>query len=83
MFVFLVKVFAQAQTSSNINLNDLVGKEAIVSIPLKPDSLGQIIVVTEERGRTTLTAVSDEEIATDSIVRIMKISGDSVFVKKE
>ena len=83
MFVLLVKVFAQSQTTSTIRLEDLIGKEGIVSIPLKPDGLGQIIVVTEERGRTTLTAVSDQEIATDSIVEIMRITGNSVFVKKK
>jgi len=83
MFVFLVKVFAKAQTSSTIRLQDLIGKEGIVSIPLKPDGLGQIIVVTEERGRTTLTAVSDQEIPTDSVVEIVKITGDSVFVRKK
>lgn len=82
MFVFLLKVFAQSQTSSTIRLQDLIGKDGIVSIPIKPDGLGQIIVTTEERGRTTLTAVSDEEIPNDAMVKIVKITGDAVFVKK-
>ncbi len=82
MFVFMVKFFAQAQTSSTISLHELIGKEGIVSIPIKPEGLGQVIVTTEERGRTILTAVSDEEITNDAMVRIIKVTGDAVFVKK-
>ncbi|UCF07317.1 MAG: NfeD family protein [Thermoplasmata archaeon] len=82
MYFIMLKVFGQTQTSSTVRLQDLVGKEGIVSIPIKPDGLGQIIVTTEERGRTTLTAVSDQEISTDSVVTITKITGDAVFVKK-
>jgi membrane-bound ClpP family serine protease len=83
MYVLVLKIFVQTQTSSDIRLNDLVGKDAIVSIPIKDGSIGQIIVSTEERGRTILSAVSDEEIANDSIVMITKVMGDGVFVKKK
>ena len=83
VYIAMVKFFVTSQASSTIKINDLVGKEAMVSIPIKPGSLGQIIVVTEERGRTTLSAVSDEEIPTDSIVEIKRVVSDGVFVKKK
>ena len=83
MYMVVLKIFIQTQTSSDIRLGDLVGKDAIVSIPVKEGSIGQIIVNTEERGRTILSAVSDEEIANDSIVMITKVMGDGVFVKKK
>jgi hypothetical protein len=83
VYLFMVKVFVRAQATSTIILQDLVGKDAIVSIPIKPGSLGQIIVVTDERGRSTISAVSDEELPTDSIVEIKKVVADGVFVKKK
>jgi hypothetical protein len=83
MYVLVLKIFVKTQTSSDIRLTDLVGLDAIVSIPVKEGSIGQIIVNTQERGRTILSAVSDEEISTDSIVLITKVMGDGVFVKKK
>lgn len=83
MYFVVLKLFVQTQTSSDIRLSTLVGEDAIVSIPIKDGSIGQIIVTTEERGRTILSAVSDEEIPNDSIVTITKVMGDGVFVKKK
>jgi membrane-bound ClpP family serine protease len=83
MYVLVLKIFVRTQTSSDINLNSLIGQDGVVSIPVKSGSIGQIIVTTEERGRTILSAVSDEEIPSDSIVEITKVMGDGVFVKKK
>jgi membrane protein implicated in regulation of membrane protease activity len=83
MYVMVLKIFVQTQTSSDIRLHNLVGEDAIVSIPIKEGSIGQIIVTTEERGRTILSAVSDEEIPNDTIVTITKVMGDGVFVNKK
>ena len=83
MYLLVLKIFVRTQTSSDIRLGQLIGQDAIVSIPIKKDSIGQIIVTTEERGRTILSAVSDEEIPSDSIVEIIKVMGDGVFVKKK
>jgi hypothetical protein len=83
MYVAVLKIFVRTQTSSDINLPSLVGHDAVVSIPVKEGSIGQVIVTTEERGRTILSAVSDEEIPTDSMVTITKVMGDGVFVKKK
>lgn len=83
MYLLVLKIFVRTQTSSDIRLDNLIGQDGIVSIPIKKDSIGQIIVTTEERGRTILSAVSDEEIASDSIVEITKVMGDGVFVKKK
>ncbi len=83
MYVLILNIFVKTQTSSDIKLSNLVGVDALVSIPVKEGAIGQIIVTTEERGRTILSAVSDEEIPTDSMVTITKIMGDGVFVKKK
>jgi membrane protein implicated in regulation of membrane protease activity len=82
MYLLVLNIFVRTQTSSDIRLDRLIGEDAIVSIPIKTGSIGQIIVTTEERGRTILSAVSDEDITTDSLVKITKIMGDGVFVKK-
>lgn len=83
MYFLVLNIFVKTQTSSDIKLSDLIGQDAVVSIPIKEGSIGQIIVTTEERGRTILSAVSDEEIPSDSIVAITKVMGDGVFVKKK
>jgi membrane-bound ClpP family serine protease len=83
MYFLILNIFVKTQTSSDIKLSNLVGEDAIVSIPIKEGSIGQIIVTTEERGRTILSAVSDEEIPSDAIVAITKVMGDGVFVKKK
>lgn len=83
MYFTILKIFVQTQTSSDVNIHDLVGHQGTVSIPIKEGTIGQVIVTTEERGRTLLSAVSDEEIPNDSIIEIVKVVGDSVFVKKK
>jgi hypothetical protein len=83
MYFTVLKIFVQTQTSSDIRLYNLVGEDAVVSIPVKEGAIGQIIVTTVERGRTILSAVSDEEIPNDAIVTITKVMGDGVFVKKK
>jgi membrane protein implicated in regulation of membrane protease activity len=84
IFVVILKVFVETQAATRVNLKQLVGKEGVVSIPIKPGEQGQIMTVTEERGRTLITAISeDEEIPTDSVVTIEKIIGNTAVVAKK
>jgi hypothetical protein len=54
-----------------------------VSVAIKTGKKGQIIVVTEERGRTLLSAVADEPIPQDTIVEIKAIVGNGVRVERK
>ena len=81
LFLIMVKIFVQTQANTQISYSSLVGKTAQVTIPIKPGTQGQIMVLTEERGRTLLAASSEEEIKTDSIVTIHEIAGGTAVVR--
>jgi hypothetical protein len=61
-------------------MRDLVGKDGETTMPIKPGSPGQIMVVTEERGRTLVQAVSDVDIPTNAMVSIVEVVGNGVKV---
>jgi len=83
LYFVLDKVFVQTQATSTVRYSSLIGKDATVVIPIKPGVQGQVLVITEERGRTLLTAVSSEEIPTDAPVTIEGYSGGSVKVSRK
>ncbi|MFQ5909205.1 MAG: NfeD family protein [Thermoplasmata archaeon] len=83
MYVAVVKVFVKTQTSSIVNPRDLLGREGTVSVAIKPGRIGQVVIVTDERGRTLLPAIADEPIPTDATVRIAALVGNSVKVERQ
>jgi len=83
LYLVLDKVFVQTQATSTVRYSTLIGKDASVVIPIKPGVQGQILVITEERGRTLLTAVASEEIPTDAPVVIEGYSGGAVKVSRK
>lgn len=83
LFFAMVKLFVKTQATTRVNFGELLGKEAVVSIPIKPGEQGQVMLVTEARGRTLISAIADEEIPSDSIVVIEKMTGNTAIVKKK
>jgi membrane protein implicated in regulation of membrane protease activity len=84
LFFVMVKVFVETQAHTRVSFNDLVGKEAVVTIPIKPGEQGQIMAVTDARGRTLISAISeDEEIATDALIIIDRMTGNTAVVRKK
>jgi membrane protein implicated in regulation of membrane protease activity len=83
MFYVLVKVFIQTQATTQVTFKKLIGKEGVVTIPIRPGEQGQIRVDTEERGRTLITAIADEDIATDALITIERMSGNTAIVKRK
>lgn len=82
MYFVLARFFGRSQISSDVGMDKLVGREAEVTVPIGPSATGQILVITAERGRTLLPAVSSQEIKTDEAVVIESIVGNSVRVRK-
>ena len=82
LFFVMLKVFVQTQTSTDVSFKQLVGREATVTVPIRPPGVGQIMVITEERGRTLITATADDVIPTDSIVTIDRLVGSTAYVKE-
>ncbi len=83
MYVAISKMFVKTQASSNVNPKVLVGRDATVSVAIQPGKMGQVLVVTEERGRTLVPAIADEAIPTDTAVMISEIVGGSARVKRK
>ncbi|MDO9536853.1 MAG: NfeD family protein [Thermoplasmata archaeon] len=80
IFVLLVKVFVKSQATTQVHIKDLVGSDGETTMPIKPGSPGQIMVITEERGRTLVSAVSEVDIPTNAMVNIVGIAGNGVKV---
>ncbi len=82
MYVLMLNVFVKTQAETRVDLQELKGYKGQVLVPIRPGQPGQIVVVTEARGRTLLQAIADQEIGTDEHVAIDSVVGNSVKVHK-
>ena len=82
MWFVMVRLFVRSQSSSDVILESLVGRQANATIPIAPGETGQVLVITAERGRTLLPAISSEEVRTDDAVVIDGVVGNVLRVRK-
>src|SRR5207247_3108301 len=82
LYVVMLNLFVKSQAETRVDLATLVGYKGQVMIPIRPGQPGQIVVVTEARGRTLLQAISDDVVGTDEHVVVDSIVGNSVKVHK-
>lgn len=82
MYVLMLNVFVKTQAETKVDLAALVGYKGQVLVPIRPGQPGQVVVVTEARGRTLLQAIADQEITTDEHVIVDSVVGNSVKVHK-
>ncbi len=82
MYVVMLNVFVKTQAETRVDLESLNGFRGQVLVPIRPGQPGQIVVVTEARGRTLLQAIADEAIGTDEHVVVDSAVGNSVKVHK-
>jgi len=83
MYWAVGKFLVKAQASSDVRPEALVGRDAQVTVPIRPDSQGQILVITEERGRTLFSAIGTEDLPRDAIVEILGFTGGVANVRKK
>jgi len=83
MYFAISKMFVKTQASSNVNPRLLIGRDATVTVAIQKGKVGQVLVVTEERGRTLVPAIADEMIPTDTAVLISEIVGGSAKVRRK
>lgn len=81
-YVLMVRIFVANQGSTAVGHSDLVGLEGLVSIRITKEEPGQVVVVTEQRGRITASAIAEIEIPTNSQIRVIRVVGNSVMVEK-
>ena len=81
-FLVLVRVFNDPKGSTAVGMGDLVGLEGQLLIPITRNEPGQVVVVSDIRGRVLAPAIADADIPTNSHVRITGVIGDSVKVEK-
>lgn len=82
VWLLMYNFFVKAQAETRVDLAELVGYKGQVSVPVRPGQPGQIVVVTDARGRTLLQAIADELIGTDEHVVVESVVGNSVKVRK-
>jgi len=82
MYVLMLNVFVKTQAETRVDLSELVGYKGQVLVPIRTGQPGQVVVITEARGRTLLQAIADQEIGTDEHVVIESVVGNSVKVHK-
>ncbi|MEA3559138.1 MAG: hypothetical protein U9R75_07795 [Candidatus Thermoplasmatota archaeon] len=73
----LLKIF---QSDSTVSYRKLVGQKGSVTIPIHPESEGQVVVVTKQRGRTLIPAVSRNKIPNNASIVVTGMRGDAVTV---
>ena len=87
LFAGIIYLFASflygQQASSHVQISDLVGQTAQVSVAIPKNGMGQVRCtlgdsVVEKLAR----ASSNEEIALNTLVKITSIVGDTVFVER-
>ena len=83
LFMIITWMFKHFQSDSTVSYPKLVGSEASVSIPIFKGKEGQVVLFTEQRGRTLVPAISDEVISENTKVIITEVIGDSVRVRKK
>ena len=83
LFMAITWMFKHFQSDSTVSYGKLVGKEASVSVSIKDGKEGQIVLFTEQRGRTLVPAVADENIPENSRVIITELIGDCVKVRSK
>ncbi|HKW43862.1 MAG TPA: hypothetical protein VJP06_06710 [Thermoplasmata archaeon] len=82
MYVLMLNVFVKTQAETKVVLETLKGEKGQVLVPIRPGTPGQVVVITEARGRTLLQAIADEVIGTDEHVVVDSVVGNSVKVHK-
>ncbi|MGA1794080.1 MAG: hypothetical protein ACMUHM_09020 [Thermoplasmatota archaeon] len=80
LFLIVNYFFKQFQSDSTVRFNDLIGRKASVSVPISPGQEGQIVLFTEQRGRTLIPATSKKSLPNNAQVVITGVSGDTVKV---
>jgi membrane protein implicated in regulation of membrane protease activity len=80
LFLIINYFFKHFQSDSTVRFNDLIGRKASVSVPISPGQEGQVVLFTEQRGRTLVPAVSQKSLPNNAQVVITGVSGDSVKV---
>ena len=83
MYWAVGKFLVRAQATTEVRPATLVGREASVTVPIRPGSQGQILVLTEERGRSLFPAIAGEIIDRDAIVEITGFAGSVANVRKK
>jgi len=82
MWIVMMNVFVKTQAETKVDLNEVVGHKGQVMVPIKPGHPGQVVVITEARGRTLLQAIAEEDIGTDEHVVVDAVVGNSVKVHR-
>jgi len=80
LFILTRYFLKHFSSDSTVKFRSLIGKKGSVTVPIRPGEEGQIVVFTDQRGRTIVPAVSDKRMSNNAEVVIIGIIGDAVKV---
>ena len=83
MYFMVSKYLVSTQSSSHLTLDDFLGLSGMTTIPIRKGEPGQVVIVTEKRGRVPVSATASEDIDGNVSVKVKGIAGNSVIVEKE
>ncbi|HLE46065.1 MAG TPA: NfeD family protein [Thermoplasmata archaeon] len=82
MYFLLQVVFSKSQVTTEYKLADLIGGRGEITVPVHPGVRGQVLVSTDARGRTLLSAMSSQDLKTGDRVQITGVEGGALIVEK-
>ena len=82
VYCLLQAVFAKSQVTTEYKLADLIGTRGEITVPVRPGLRGQVLVATDARGRTLLSAVSTQDLKTGDRVQVTGVEGGALVVEK-
>jgi membrane protein implicated in regulation of membrane protease activity len=82
LYLGLRYMFLSQEASSDLKLEEFIGKSGEVSVPISRDGAGQVVLISAVRGRTPVKATAKEEIHTGEMVTVVGVAGGGVAVER-
>lgn len=77
-----VKIVGALEGSTHVNTEEIVGREAEVTVGIPAKGVGQISYIVGARYTAPARAADDSEIPVRSVVKIVKIVASTVYVER-
>jgi|SRR3989344_3537376 len=77
----LIRTFKKQQSNSLVQNESLIGLEAIVTLYIPENGMGEVTLIVPGQGQTRRTAVSSQPIRSGQPVKIIRTFGSNVEVK--
>ena len=77
----LIRTFKKQQSNSLVQNETLIGREAIVTISIPEDGMGEVTLIVPGQGQIRRTAISSKQVPSGRPVKILRTFGSNVEVE--